>query len=227
MAAKYTKEKLISKIKEKTEAIDNNKSEEPEKDLERIHGWVKRLVNEHCEFKLKVASNEQKGWKDSETGLKSEPMEQKKVTGRKQVMDYHPYICTNPLAVESAQIWIPLSFGIERKSKEDWHGTLSVGDNYKRFKREIANVKKDPIFKKMYVFVESDLNSWLIFHPLIRRYSSNEIKTMIITKENAVASILSKDVHVVWLGSRSKASKFVKTLCYQYAIVNYREWMHL
>jgi hypothetical protein len=227
MTVKFTQAKLIYLIKETSKKIDNNLSEDPEKDEDRIHGWVKRLITEHCEFKLQVASNEQKGWSDTETGLISEPMAQKKVTGRKQVMDYHPYISLNPDNNSHNRIWIPLSFGIERKSKQDWHGTLSTGTNYQRFKREILTFRKDPIFKEMYVFIESDFGEWLVFHPPIKRYTQDDIKTMIVTKESAIASIMARGVHIFWLGSRSKASKFVKTLCYQYAVVNYREWLFI
>lgn len=216
-----TKERLIENISEKHKALEFGFSQDPDKDIEAIHRWTKRLIKEHCAFRLDAAGNEQKPYTEKEVRLPVGTMETKDKTNRKQVLDYWPYICLNGE-------WIPLSFGIERKSKEDWHGTLFVGENYRRFKREINTFKADPILKNMYVFVECDMPEWVTYYPPVCRYNRDQIKRMIVSKENALASVMSKDnVHVCWKGSRTKAAGFIKDLTFQYAVEHYNEWLNL
>ena len=219
MPAKLTKEKLIENISAVHCGIKLGHSENPERDLERIHRWVKLFIKNNCKFKLKAAANEQLVYTEAETKLPIGVMETMKVSGRKQVLDYHPFIFYDD--------WIPLSFGIERKSKQDWHGTVYVGKNYKRFKREIQTWKADPVLKNMYVFVECPYEAWVTYYPPVARYSGDQVRKMIVSKDNALASIMSKGVNVCWFSSRQKAAGFIKTLCFQYAVETYAEWMDL
>ena len=220
MASKLTKENILKDISTLHCSLNLGLSENPEKDEELLHLRVKKLVKEHCKFKLVRANNEQIPYTEEETGLPIELMESKKETGRKQVLDYHPYIYLDE--------WIPLSFGIERKSCQDFHGTLYKGNNYKRFKREIATCKKDLIFKgDMYVFVESPYENWVTHYPIVSRYTSDMIKSMIVSKENALAAIMAKGVKVMFWPSRAKSARFIKTLCYQHAVETYANWLNL
>lgn len=227
MAAPLTKEKLIENISAKHKALEFGFSQDRDKDIEAIHRWTKRLIKEHCAFRLDAAGNEQKPYTEKETGLPVGMMETKDKTNRKQVLDYWPFICLNPCDPKEKQEWIPLSFGIERKSKEDWHGTLFVGENYRRFKREINTFKADPILKNMYAFIECDMPDWVTYYPPVCHYDQAQIKKMIVSKEAALASVMSKGVNVCWLGSRKKAAGFIQKLTYQYAVEHYYEWLNL
>lgn len=228
MATAYTKEKLIENISAAHKNREFGFSKDPDKDLERIHTWTKRLIKEHCAFRIDAAANEQLPYTEKEVGFPIGTMDTKKETGRKQVLDYWVFICLNPEAPKEEQEWIQLSFGIERKSKQDWHGTLYVGKNYKRFKREINTVRLDPIIKNMYAFIECDMPEWVTYYPPVCRYNHDQIKKMIVAKEHALASVMSKkDVHVCWLGSRGTAASFIPKLSFQYAVEHYDEWLNL
>ena len=103
-----------------------------------------------------------------------------------------------------------------------------MGENYRRFKREINTFKADPILKNMYIFIECDMPEWVTYYPPVCRYNHDQIKKMIVSKENALASVMSKDnVHVCWKGSRTKAAGFIKDLAFQYAVEHYNEWLNL
>lgn len=224
MVAAFTKEKLIENISTAHKSREFGFSKDPDKDLERIHTWTKRLIKEHYEFELDAAGNEQLTYNEKETGVPVGIMDTKKDTGRKQVLDYWVFICPKtPDKKERVQ----LSFGIERKSKQDWHGTLFVGKNYKRFKREIVTYKADPILKNMYVFVECPYEEWITYYPPVSRYTGDQVRKMIVSKDNALASIMSKEVSVCWFSSRKKAAGFIKTLAFQYAVEHYDEWLEL
>lgn len=225
MAEAYTKEKLIEKISEAHKSREFGFSKDPDKDLDRIHTWTKRLIKEHCAFEIDAASNEQKPYDEKETGIRVGVMDTKKETGRKQVLDYWIFICKNPTDPVEEQEWIQLSFGIERKSKQDWHGTLFVGKNYRRFKREIQTWKADPILENMYVFVECPYEEWVTYYPPVSRYTGDQVRKMIASKDNSLASVMSKDVNVCWFSSRKKAAGFIKTLAFQYAVEHYDQWL--
>lgn len=227
MPQSFTQEKLIENISKKYKEIEFNFSKDPDKDLESIHRWVKRLLKEHCTFELDAAANEQLPYTEKETGIQIGTMDKKADTGRKQVLDYWVFISLNPAVPEEDREWTQLSFGIERKSKQDWHGTLFVGKNYRRFKKEIRTWKADPILKNMYVFVECPYEEWITYYPPVTRYTGDQIKKMIVSKDNALASVMSKEVNVCWFSSRKKAAGFIKTLAFQYAVEHYAEWLNL
>ena len=88
MAAALTKEKLIENISEKHKALEFGYSQDRDKDIEAIRRWTKRLIKEHCSFRLDAARNEQKPYTEKETGLPIGTMETKDKTNRKQVLDY-------------------------------------------------------------------------------------------------------------------------------------------
>ena len=145
-----------------------------ERDVRKYHEAVSEYPdNENLQNKLKyrlskwsslldiqihIAKNEGTPWQESEIGYPCIPMLKKATSKQAQVGDYQTYL-------KDYDVWLPIL--IERKTCEDWYGTLMNRSNRLRFKREIEKFRQDPRFNLMIVIVEGTKNDFLTYIPSV------------------------------------------------------------
>lgn len=119
----------------------------------QVVSWVKLLT-----IGVRVASNEQKPWDESELNLTTMPMQKKVDGGHAQVGDYQIEIVTGCDVVTGGLI-------VERKEVSDLYNTLSRENSRTRFNNEITRFKEDPRFNTMAILVEGTMLEYINYVP--------------------------------------------------------------
>ena len=139
------------------ELHNQDRTAENHKKLKYNLGKWASLLN----IRVRAAQNEQSPWTEKEIGYKILPMLLKKETGYNQVGDY-----IFEILIEGVSQIIG-TVVIERKTIQDWYGTLMNGRQRKRFYAELDRFEVDPRFSKMVVMIEGSMDEFIEFIPKI------------------------------------------------------------
>jgi len=178
---------------------------------DRLNKWYEQL-----DITVFVANNEQLPYTSKELGFRTKPMLSKAQTGCSQVGDYNFHI-------DNIGGKFLDGFGglvVERKTCADFYGTMFGARD--RFYREVQRFHDDSRFDTFYIFVESDLITWLNYRP-----PNSPIDPMINQKMAVLGSLEARGAHVVWCGNRAIATRLYSDYVKQYCIKNYARILRL
>lgn len=177
----------------------------------RVSTWESKLT-----YKVFAANNEQLTYSSAELGYEVLPMLQKSETGFNQVGDYIT-------VVEGYGHILPLLF--ERKTLNDIYGTLMNKGPRDRFHREIDRFYADPRFDQMIILIESTEEEFLTYAPKFNgsKFNKYHIGANVESRIQTLNSLIARDIHVLFAGSREKAIKRYRGLVRQWVRVHYAD----
>ena len=214
MPRKTTFESLLNEISLKHKEIESGSFDEKYEATKDIYKMVEKLYDKFVDIEVHAANNEQKPLTEKELGLPVKPMQTKKVTGVRQTADYHFY-----WKFKHEKYFRKLGMIVERKEVSDFHNTII--NHHDRFNREIFRFLQDSSTLLMFIFIEGSRSEALTFVPPIKRYSGQQIKSMIAVKIGAIASFEARGIHVCFLGSRASSANAIKFYIKHFYIKNY------
>jgi len=176
----------------------------------RVSKWADLL-----EITYYIASNEQTPWELK--GLNTKPMPLKRSSGYPQTGDYLFTIT----GYDEVDRWGHLC--VERKSCEDFYGSLMRSDNRTRLYNEITRYESDLRFNKMIIIAECTQQQFLDYIPNSNYSKNNRNHTgaSIESRRATVAGLFMRGVPVMWAGNRKEAQETYLQLIRQSILKNY------